>query len=57
MSHKVEIFHNVDSVKLQNQINDFISRHQGIEIKEVEYQHVVDNNGDHFFSALIHYIG
>lgn len=52
---KVEIFHSVDSIKLQTQINDFLAKHPSINVIDIKFQHVLDVHGEHYFSALVMY--
>jgi hypothetical protein len=53
---KVEIFHSVDPVKLQTQLNDFLGRNStSINVVDIKFQHVVDSSGEGYFSALILY--
>ncbi|PIP95939.1 MAG: hypothetical protein COW00_01740 [Bdellovibrio sp. CG12_big_fil_rev_8_21_14_0_65_39_13] len=52
---KVEIFHSVDSVKLQSQINEYLNKNPGLNVIDIKFQHVLDEHGEHYFSAMIIY--
>ena len=52
---KVEIFNTRDAAKLQFQMNKFMKDNPDLEIVELKYGHVCDNNGEELFSALLVY--
>ena len=52
---KVEIFHSVDSVKLQSQINEYLNKNPGLNVIDIKFQHVLDEHDEHYFSAMIIY--
>lgn len=52
---KVEIFHSVDSVKLQTQINEFFKNHPNINFIDLKFQQVQGSSGDSLYTAMIIY--
>lgn len=52
---KVEVFSTRDPAKLQFSMNTFLTENPDIDVLELEYAQVCDNNGDILFSALMLY--